>query len=398
MRKQKVGVIIGMSSDAIYTIQTAKQMGIFVVGIDGNKDAVGLQYVDKAIVADISDLGLMEKVIEEVQPDLMIPVPIGRYFSTTGFVNSRFNLKGPSEAATVNSTDKYLFHNKLHKSGLREIKMYLIQPMKADIEVEYDITYPVILKPRYGSGSRDVHYLQSKDELNECLKAIACAKEDYILEEAVKGVEYGVDGAVINGELKTILVRKKINTPLPIRQAISSLAVAQDAPEFKRIHDKLAEVVKAMEYDDCLLQVDLMVNEKEVFCIEISPRPAGHSLHSVFVPIATDINMVEEYIKVLIGEKSQLEPKHIRTVQIRYFDFEDGYITSVPTLSELEGSGKCSILKWSCNISVGDYMNKVVDGHSIMGRGFFIVEGDSEEDLLHQSEWILNQFKMKRRQ
>lgn len=395
MKRQKVGVIIGLSKDSVYTIQTAKRLGIYVVGIDGNKEAEGLKHVDKAVVADITDLAVMEQVINEIKPDFAIPVPIGRYLSTTGWVNTKFNLVGASYEATLNSIDKYAFHNKLHENGLRDIKMYLIQPALEDINKEYDMDYPAILKPRYGSGSRSVYYLQNKEELNNQLQHIVGETEDYILEQAAEGIEYSVDGAVINGELKIILLRKKIITPLPIRQPISSFSVVQDAPEFKRVQCKLEKIVKALEYDNCLLNADLIVNEEDIFCIEISPRPSGHNLHSMFVPEATGVDMVQEYIRFLMGEKGEFSPEHINPVQIRFFDFENGIIDKVPTLVELEASGKCHIINWNCQIKEGDYMQKVVDGHSLMGRGFFVVKGDSEEDLIKQSNWVLDQFHMK---
>ena len=41
-------------------------------------------------------------------------------------------------------------------------------------------------------------------------------------------------------------------------------------------------------------------------------------------------------------------------------------------------------------------MNKVINGHSIMGRGFFIVEGENEENLIRQSDWIMSQFEMEK--
>ena len=79
---------------------------------------------------------------------------------------------------------------------------------------------------------------------------------------------------------------------------------------------------------------------------------------------------------------------------IRYFNLENCEIGYVPTEQELEEKG-FPILKWKCNINVGDKMGKVVDGHSIMGRGYFVIEGTSEDDLKQQAESILALFKTK---
>ena len=41
-------------------------------------------------------------------------------------------------------------------------------------------------------------------------------------------------------------------------------------------------------------------------------------------------------------------------------------------------------------------MNRVINGHSIMGRGFFIVEGKNEDNLIRQSDSIMSQFEMEK--
>lgn len=393
MNGQKITVIIGMSNDSIYTIKMAQKYDIFVVGVDGNPNAEGFKYVDKIVIADISNLELIEQIIDEIKPDFTLPVPIGKYLSTIGWVNSKFGLKGISEEATMNSVDKYLYHRKLYANGLRNIKAYLI-PKCQQGEKTYDITYPAILKPRYGSGSRGIFYICSHKELKDNLENIQEVKEDYILEEAIEGIEYGVDGAVINGELKLILIRKKINTQLPQRQAISYLSVSNTSMGVKRISNQLSQVIKVLNYNNCLLHADVIVNEKNVFIVEISPRPSGHNLHSMFVPEATGVDMVNEYIKFLLGKPVQFVPSKVKLLQIRYFDFQYGVIKRVPTRQELVSSGKCKIIRWECQIQKGDYMNQVVDGYSLMGRGFFIIEGDSETELLKQSQWILSQFEL----
>lgn len=392
------GVVIGAGRDAIHTIEQAKAHGVYVVALDGNPTAEGFLHADETIEVDISNQEETCRVIEEIHPDFVIPIPIGRYLTTTGYVNEKYSLKGIKYDATVYSTDKYLFHKKLAKAGLRPVKMFLVN--KETNREELAIPYPAIMKPRFGSGSRDIFYITREEELEKACEAVVCANEDFVLEQAVCGTEYSVDGAVINGELKMTLLRKKIITPLPVRQPISSFSVVrtQENQELLfRVFKYLQRVVLELEYDNCLLNADLIINEKEIFVIEIAPRPSGHNLHSIFVPQATGIDIAGEYIKYLMEEKCQFETKEIRSMQIRFFDFEDLVIKRVPTVGELKKSGKCNIVLWNCNIKPGEVMNRVINGHSIMGRGFFIVEGNDEKDLMEQSSWVLAQFEYERK-
>ena len=390
---EKTGVVIGASRDAIHTLQKAKVLGVRIVALDGNQQAEGFKYADESRVVDISD---MEKTYEEVvklAPDFIVPVPIGRYLLTTGYVNEKCGLKGIQYNETNYSTDKYLFHEKLQEQNLRKVKLYLVNK---DVSLEsLKISYPAILKPRYGSGSRDVFYIENDMELRNAYAKIVRQEEDFVLEQAVQGIEYGVDGAVIGGELKLTLLRKKMNTPLPVRQAIASFAVmdtAENQQLLSLVKQHLQKVVKLMGYNDCLINADIIVEGANIFTIEISPRPSGHNLHNLFTPLATGVDMAEEYIKFLLNEECNFVPDNVRCLQIRFFDFEDVILKRIPDKEELERSGKCKLLKWICNMKTGDYLDKVVNGHSIMGRGLFIVEGMDEQDLICQSEWILSQF------
>ncbi len=397
MNKTNIGVVIGASQDSIHTIEMAKKHNIYVVALDGNPAAKGFEYADKSVVVDISDKEKVCQEIEKINPDFIIPIPIGRYLSTTGYINERFNLKGIKYKATEYSTDKYLFHKKLHDAGLRQIGLELLTGTSEMEDV--DVDYPVIIKPRYGSGSRDIFYVNNADGLEQIWNSIELDKEDFVAEHAVAGDEYSIDGAVIDNELKITLLRKKIITPLPVRQPVSSFSVVNNDENlllYNRVFSHIQKVVIELGYNDCLLNADLIINDDEVFVIEIAPRPSGHNLHNVFVPEATGIDIAEEYIKFLLDEPYEFENENIRRIQIRFFDFEDVIVKKVPDIHILNKNVNCNILKWNCNIKNGEYMNKVINGHSIMGRGFFIVEGENEENLIRQSDWIMSQFEMEK--
>ena len=207
MRK---GIVIGAGRDAIHTIKKAREHGIFVVALDGNPEAEGLKYADEGIVVDISDLERVREEVKKIQPDFTIPIPIGRYLSTMGYINDTFHFSGASYQATKVSTDKYTFHEILNREGLRNIQAYLVNKT-ANVQ-DMSIPYPAILKPRYGSGSRDVFFLNSKDDLIKEFQVVKELEEDFILEQAAEGEEYSIDGAVFDGKLQITLLRKKIIT------------------------------------------------------------------------------------------------------------------------------------------------------------------------------------------
>lgn len=377
--------IIGASGEAVHTIECARRLGIETLAIDGDPKAEGLRYADIPVVTDISDIDRTVEVVREFGTDWVQTVPIGRYLITTGAVNDALGLPGITRQMAELCTDKYAFHKALNENGLRECRCLLVRNGCVANEVEktgslQNITYPVILKPRYGSGSRGIMTAQNETECMEALEALTDVNEDYILEECLQGTEYGIDGAVIDGEFKLTLIRYKYNTPLPHRQAVGYAAIER---EYKGLRDIYADiygymkrVAAAMGLDECLLHADVLDTDRGLFAIEVSARPSGHDLHDVFTPMCTGVDIAYEYMKHRMGLQCDFEQRLIRPLMIHYFDYE-GEVVDVPHEQTVSDAVECPgvrLLKWKCDIEKGQYLESVTNGHSLMSRGYYITE------------------------
>ena len=64
-----------------------------------------------------------------------------------------------------------------------------------------------------------------------------------------------------------------------------------------------------------------------------------------------------------------------------------------PFITEIKRkySKKYSLLKYECNLVKGEKI-KVKDGHSLMGRGFFIIRGSSEKEILDRADMVLREY------
>lgn len=408
-------VIIGASGEALHTIRTAKEQGLVVTAIDGNPEAAGLKEADEAFVINISDEEESIQEVKKIQPDFLLTVPIGRYLTTTGAVNDALGLPGISRQEAQNCTDKWLFHQLLNQKGLRKTACYLLSDKKMVKDLyahRGKMHYPVILKPRYGSGSRGIFVVRQQEELKEALDQISKenvennkitddiylrkrkSDEDYILEECVEGEEYGIDGAIIQGKLYLVLLRKKENTPLPARQAVAYFCVPPEDEFFQQVREWLKKAVEALGLEECLLHGDIIRTADDPFIIELSARPSGHNLHNLFTPLATGIDMAKEYICYRMGKDYSFSPLTTKRMMIHYFDLE-GRVKRIPHEGEVEKLAEENggrLVKWQCNIEPGERLSKVSDGHSLMGRGYFILEGRAEKELKIMAEKVKSLF------
>lgn len=375
--------VIGAGSEALHTIKKAQEYGLAVAALDGNPDAAGLKTADIAIVVDISDEEAAIEALAKEKPDFVLTAPIGRYLTTTGAVNDALGLPGISKEMAALCTDKLLFHEKLNRSGLRKCHCYAVDtPGLAD---NIQLTFPSILKPRYGSGSRGIHLLSDREQLKAALSVVS--GEPYILEECADGEEYGVDGAVTKDGFHMLLLRRKKNTPFPVRQAVAYFSVPPSDAFWQQAHDYMVKVADCLNLKDCLLHADIIRNEDNPFVIELSARPSGHNLHNLFTPLCTGVDMAEEFIRYRMGLSYSFRPRYTKSMMIHYFDMQ-GRVNHVPDREQAERAVGGRLAAWECNLKEGEELKPVSDGHSVMGRGYFILEG-SDSDCLNNRAGII---------
>lgn len=413
MNNKKKLAIIGASEESLYAISKAKELGYYVIALDGNPGAAGLKYADDPIVCDISDEQKTISVLSRLNPEFVLTVPIGRYLTTIGAVNDALGLPGLSKTAATYCTDKYAFHNKMQELNLRSGHCILLEAGKTYSKNDLatltkELSYPAICKPRYGSGSRGIIFANSFDKLlislsrtenGEMVNSLIAIDEDLVIEEAADGTEYGADVLVFNNKATLLLLRKKILTPLPERQAVGYLSVSKKQEEslISAVEDYLQKTVNLLTLDCCMMHADLIISDNnEIYAIELSGRPSGHNLHNLFTPLATGVDMIESYIM----HKAPNGYPDVKPMLIHYFSIENKTVSHVPNEAEISEQFisyentdySVKLVRYNCNIKEGDFLSATPTGHSLMGRGYFILQGADENTLLKTAVSILNLF------
>lgn len=387
-------LVIGASEESVYAINTAREMGHYVIAFDGNQTAAGLKYANESHVVDIRDAGQIYKKLGGRVPDMILPTPIGRILVVSGEVNDHYGLGGVTSAAADLCTDKYEFHLRMAGIGMRNAQCLIFKNIAQAKEVR---RYPMILKPRFGAGSRDIFMINNEEELESAAAALSCAleDEDFILESLVSGEEYGIDGARIDGSTQIILLRKKLMTLPPERQCVGYISVCRDEmgnEEWEKLNKLVDSALRALGIENSVFHADILRNEDGFFMIEMSARPSGHNLHNLFTPMAAGIEVIREYINYYEKKPYCIKPESIKKMMITYFDFEDKLIKNVPDREYI--LAKYPVREWKCLIEKGEKLGKVPDGHSLMRRGFFITEAESDDKLMQCRQQILDEFEV----
>lgn len=249
---------IGAGIEQKYGIKTVKDMGYKVIAFDIKNDACGKVDADVFYNIDIKDKEKICEILKEYNIKGVIPSPIGKFITTVGYINDKFSLKGPSERVCHICSNKNLLNDFLKNNAFHCPEEYNIY----DID---NINFPVILKPEYGSGSKNVKVVYDKNELLEYINNYNNSfYGNLVINEFIEGKEYGLDITVINGKIEFLNIRDKFITEIPYRQELSYICPADiSGNESENIHSTVSRFVTLIGIKDALMNADIIVSNRK---------------------------------------------------------------------------------------------------------------------------------------
>lgn len=369
---------IGAGPEQLHAIRTAQRMGLRVIAVDRDANAPGMAEADEAHVLSTDQANAIAELAEASGVGLVLPAPIGRFLTTVGHVNDRLGLKGVSEAAARNCVDKRQAHQVLRAAGVPVADQVLVT---GDVPV-LTFGFPVIIKPRFGAGSRGVQVCHTPDEVRHARQAI---DGDALIESLIVGTEFGIDGAVFAERAEVWLIRRKQVTDGAYR-ADMAYRVVTEADQV--IQDTVLAAVRAVGLTDCLFHADVIVDAAGVaHIIELSGRPSGMNISAKLLPLATGVDMVAAAIGYLSGQAAfPAVPRAVRPAALVYFPFEAGRVVSV---GEVRAPAHWDgVVEIECQLVVGDQLQAPSGCADFLKRGYALIRADSESALMGLADQV----------
>ena len=213
--------------------------------------------------------------------------------------------------------DKYRTAQFVESLGLLSPATFVSLDAAVKALEEGNLHFPLVLKPRWGSGSIGIEFVNDMAELKEVYEmllkkvkktilATASQGDEYILiQQKIEGQEYGMD--VMNdlsGRNRGVSVKKK----LAMRAGETDKAQTVDDPAIREIGRKLGENLHHIGN----LDVDVFEQDGRYYVLELNPRFGGGFPFSY----EAGVNMPKALIEWLEGREiddSLLRPVYGRT-------------------------------------------------------------------------------------
>lgn len=392
MLTNKTIMILGASILQLPAIEKATEMGLRVVALDMNPEAVGFSIpsVIKEVISTI-DIPSAVDAAKRHHIDGVMTLATDMPMRTVAVVAKECGLVGISEDTAIKATDKSIMREALRVAGVPIPNFYRVENEEGFVEAVEQMHGAFMVKPADSSGSRGILKVENKAEAEKAYMYTKQYSKNgvVVVEECMVGPEVSVETLAIDGEVHVIQITDKITTGAPhyVEMGHTQPTRLNCAKEIKNV---AIAANKAIGIENGPSHTEIIVTENGPKIVELGARLGGDCITTHLVPLSTGVNMVEACINIALGEKPNITTTLNCGSAIRYFNQHAGVVRSIEGILEAErmpGVKQVSIVH-----GVGERITEITDSGSRMG--FIIVQGRDAADAAEKCEDAKNNIKV----
>lgn len=393
---QKRLLVLAAGILQVPVIKKAKEMGIYVIAADGDSNAVGLKYADKAIVVNITSEEDLLKVAHEEHIDGVIHPCSEVSMNVMGRLNDELGLSGITKEQAIRATNKHLMREAFEMGGAPSPKSILTDSAEdAWKHLQNDFSTDGILKPSRNSGSRGIAKVSRDMNKADFINAYNIALNEsrdksVLLEQFIEGPEFSIEIIVWNGKVNVLTVTDKKTTGAPHFVELGhNQPSCYSAEEVEILKAAAVSGVKALGVNNCACHAEAKLMDGKAYLMEIGARLGGDFISTELTHLSTGVDMVAAAISVALGVEPDLRVKEEpKGVCIRYFCPKPGKLVSIGNTEILKDP---RVYLWEIYHKVGDVIPEVTS--SLCRSGHVIVTENSPQKAIALADRMINEVK-----
>ena len=389
MMVRKKILIVGAGFLQSFVIKKAKAMGYETLAVDADPNAVGFQFADKHKVINIVEEEACLAYAKKENIDGVLTAATDYGVLTAAYIADQMNLCGLDYEVAKLIKNKYKVRKCLFEAKVDDTEQAYEVDENTDIESLCEkLSFPVMVKPCDGSGSRGVSRVDEASQLSvACQNAMVasithCAE----IETFIVGREYGAECLVVNGEVHVLSIMKKWMTNPPYYAELGH-AVPTDLPCGVETKAKqcVESAVKALGINFGSVNIDMLITaDGKIHIIDIGARMGGNMIGPCVIPYGTGIDYMANMIRNAVGDKVDLTPCKSCAVATRLLAFGDGIVKRLPDFEKLEKEYDVEIYH---HLEVGQ--NVRAYHTNLDGCGYIVAKADHVDAAAQKVEKVL---------
>ena len=375
-------MILGASVLQVPAIRQAKQMGLQVVAVDMDPNAVGFleEGIEKEVISTI-DVPKVIEAAERHQVDGVITVASDMPMRSVAAVAKKMGLVGISEDAALKATNKSAMRRAFEQNGVASPLSFTVSNLEQFREAAAKISGPYIVKPADNSGSRGIYLVKDRQEGEEAYRYSHQYSRggDVMVEEFMVGPEVSVELLAVEGKHHVLQVTDKMTSGAPHFVEIghsqpSRLPVA----DVEAIKSLAIQAAKAVGIENGPGHAEIILTKNGPKMVEIGARMGGGCITTHLVPLSTGINMTQATIETALGQIPHLEQTETKGSAILFLLPPNGRITEISGVEEAKAVPGVHTVEIQCK--VGQLTGQLESGASRIG--YVIAQAQTPEQAV----------------
>ena len=387
-------LFVGAGRHQRRAIQRARELGLRVVAVDRNPDALGLAEADVPEVIDFRDVDAVTEVGRRHAVDGVLTVSADRAVPVVAAVAEALGLPGIGSPTAHLMTHKVAMRRRLAETGVPQPRFAAVRGV-ADARAALEaVGLPAVLKPADSGGQRGLFLIESEDDLLAHLH-VALAEsgaEEAIVESFHEGLELNGLALARSGEVVPLTLSDRLRPPGPgfgvgWIHVYPARIYADLLEEAERV---VRHAVHALGLRDGIAFPQLLVDaDGSVRVVEVAARIPGGQMADL-ARHAIGIDLVEVALRQALGLEVPDEiglPRFRRPLAISFLTAQPGPLPTgtVRSFSGLERVLACpGVVQADVFLEQGETIRPVrLDGDR---RGYVIAVGATSVQALERAE------------
>ncbi|MBE7438151.1 MAG: ATP-grasp domain-containing protein [Spirochaetales bacterium] len=303
-------ISLGAGQHQIPVIKAAREMGYSVIAVDQNLSAPGFEHADIHLQCSITRPGrIVERIQESFLPGSISGVgcrSFGRANLSSALIARRFGTPGIGLETLKLFKNKRKLKERLAQAGVLVPRSYSWRNYYEKVGLRV-AALPLLVRPAIGHAKQGISLLTSEKELLRFIDQNASDKQQWLVEEFIRGQEITVMGYCRNGIYHHVCTTDKITSDHPPLYAeIMHRFPSQTGKERREIIETTMQaVVTATGMKQGPMVAEFILGrgpndrEDKLYLIECAPEIGGELLADYLVPAAGGKNYFQQIIALL---------------------------------------------------------------------------------------------------
>ena len=390
----KTVLFVGAGRHQQRAILRLKELGVRVLAVDGDPDALGLKEADVRFVVDFSDTEAVLAAVTDESFDGVLTVSADRAVPVVAAVAETRGLPGIGTETAHLMTHKVAMRRRLAEAGVPQPRFAALRGLSERRRAAAEVGFPAVLKPADSGGQRGIFLVRSVDDIEGHLHEALTASptQEAILEEFVEGTE--MNGIVIAraGEAWPLTLSDRLRPPgigfgVGWIHVYPATVYGDQLEESERI---AALTARALGLQTGIAFPQLIAaDDGRVVVVECAARIPGGQMADL-VRHAVGIDLIEVQLRMALGEELPDElvfPRFRQPLAVRFLTaapgpLRPGRVVSVGSLEKaLAFPG---VVQADTYLVEGDVVRPVrVDADRV---GYVIAVADTNIEALERAE------------